>query len=77
MITKYDDDDHEEYENLNNDQLEHIVEIYDFPSTFKTPDIMQIYNEMDQESMYIKWLTETRALLVLGSAMQGIKLNFY
>ncbi|XP_065166494.1 coiled-coil domain-containing protein R3HCC1L isoform X2 [Atheta coriaria] len=71
VITKYDDDDHEEYENLNNDQLEHIVEIYDFPSTFKTPDIMQIYNEMDQESMYIKWLTETRALLVLGSAMQA------
>ncbi|XP_017787242.1 PREDICTED: coiled-coil domain-containing protein R3HCC1L [Nicrophorus vespilloides] len=52
-------------------ELEHVIELYDFPSTFRTPDIMQIYSDINKESMFIKWCDETHALLILGSSIQA------
>jgi len=52
-------------------QLEHVIELYEFPASFKAQDIMQIYSCIDKDNMYIKWVDETHALLVLGSSMQA------
>lgn len=66
--------------------LEHVIELYDFPSSFKTEDLMQLYRSVHQEPMHIKWCDDTHALLVLSSPVQGkwkqkylgcLKISFY
>lgn len=51
--------------------LEHVIELYDFPAAFKTEDLMQLYRGAHDEPMHIKWCDETHALLVLSSPVQG------
>lgn len=51
--------------------LEHVIELYDFPPSFKTEDLMQLYRSVHQEPMHIKWCDDTHALLVLSSPVQG------
>lgn len=53
--------------------LEHMVELYDFPSTFKTQDLIQAFNNINCEGMYVKWVDETHAILVLGTLTQALK----
>lgn len=55
------------------EELEHMVELYDFPSSFKTNDLIQAFNNIDSEAMYIKWVDDTHAILVLGSLTQAMK----
>lgn len=55
--------------------LDHVIELYDFPSSFKTCDIVQLYSELQCDNMYIKWVDDTHALLVLSTPVQG-KLPF-
>lgn len=54
--------------------LDHVIELYDFPSSFKTCDIVQLYNELQCDTMYIKWVNDTHALLVLSTPTQGNEL---
>lgn len=53
------------------DDFSHVVEVYDFPPTFRTQDIMQMFSHMNCESMYIKWIDDTHALLVFATPSQG------
>lgn len=48
-----------------------MVELYDFPSTFETHDIISAFSRLNSDSMYVKWIDDTHALLVLGSCSQG------
>lgn len=58
------------------EDLEHVIEIFDFPSTFKSHDIMQLYHEFQKEAtMYIKWCDDTHALLVFSSPTLGTNLT--
>lgn len=73
-----DDDDTADIDPLNHrknkslEDLEHVIELYDFPSTFKSHDIMQLYHEFQKEAtMYIKWCDDTHALLVFSSPTLG------
>ena len=68
-----------DYEELQNkcdstNDLDHVIELYDFPSTFKTHDLIQLYRDVNNNSMYIKWCDETHALLVLSTPSQGISI---
>lgn len=54
------------------EQFEHVLELYDISNTFSTADIMQTFSYMSSESMYVKWVDTNRALLVLGSSIQGM-----
>ncbi|KAK9751869.1 hypothetical protein QE152_g4739 [Popillia japonica] len=51
--------------------LDHVIELYDFPSAFKTQDLMQLYSDVNNELMYVKWCDETHALLVLSTPNQA------
>lgn len=53
-----------------------MVELYDFPSSLETHDIIQAFSVIDSEAMYVKWVDDTHAILVLGSLKQGIAI-FY
>ncbi|KRT79817.1 hypothetical protein AMK59_7145 [Oryctes borbonicus] len=69
---KDDTSDEEEYpkKNTGPNDLDHVIELYDFPSSFKTQDLVQLYSDVNNELMYVKWCDETHALLVLSTPNQ-------
>lgn len=64
-------EDYSPYQNKALQDLDHVIELYDFPSSFKTQDIVQLYSEVQSETMYVKWVDDTHALLVLSTPVQG------
>lgn len=65
-------EDYSSYQNKKGlEDLDHVIELYDFPSSFKTCDIVQLYSELQCDTMYIKWVDDTHALLVLSTPVQG------
>ncbi|XP_026162691.1 R3H and coiled-coil domain-containing protein 1 [Mastacembelus armatus] len=57
------------YENMfiNSDEFRHVIEIYDFPSVFKTADLLDAFMEYSDGGMKIKWVDNTHALGVFSS----------
>lgn len=46
----------------------HVVEVYDFPSEFKTNDLLSLFSEYKDTGFEIKWVDDTHALIVFSSA---------
>ncbi|XP_030756247.1 coiled-coil domain-containing protein R3HCC1L isoform X1 [Sitophilus oryzae] len=55
------------------EELEHMVELHDFPATMETQDLISAFSELNSDSMYVKWVDDTHAILVLGSSTQAQK----
>uniref|UniRef100_A0A3Q1H7R1 R3H domain and coiled-coil containing 1-like n=1 Tax=Acanthochromis polyacanthus TaxID=80966 RepID=A0A3Q1H7R1_9TELE len=51
---------------LTDDELSHIVEIYDFPTEFKTEDLLKLF-QCYQRGFDIKWIDDTHALGLFSS----------
>ncbi|CAH1153374.1 unnamed protein product [Phaedon cochleariae] len=66
-------EDYSDYFTKQIEELEHMVELFDFPSTFETHDLIQAFSDIKSEAMYVKWVDDTHALLVLGSLSQAQK----
>ncbi|XP_044256154.1 uncharacterized protein LOC123006064 [Tribolium madens] len=66
-------EDYTAYTNKPPEELEHVVELYNFPATLETHDLVQAFSEINSDAMYIKWVDDTHALLVLGSLSQAQK----
>ncbi|KAK9871752.1 hypothetical protein WA026_014206 [Henosepilachna vigintioctopunctata] len=64
-------EDYTPYMQKQSEDWEHIVEIYNFSPSLNTGDIIHAFNIFDSNSMYIVWVDDTHALLVLGSSSQG------
>ncbi|XP_057656798.1 coiled-coil domain-containing protein R3HCC1L [Diorhabda carinulata] len=58
---------------VNIEELEHMVELYDFPASLGTHDLIHAFSEIKSDAMYIKWVDDTHAILVLGSSSQAQK----
>ncbi|XP_060755141.1 coiled-coil domain-containing protein R3HCC1L isoform X2 [Neoarius graeffei] len=52
---------------LREDELSHIVEIYDFPLEFKTEDLIRAFCSYQQKGFDIKWIDDTHALGLFSS----------
>lgn len=52
---------------LRDDELSHIVEIYDFPVEFKTEDLLKLFQCYQQRGFDIKWIDESHALGLFSS----------
>lgn len=52
---------------LREDELAHIVEIYDFPVEFKEEDLIQTFSSYQQKGFDIKWIDDTHALGLFSS----------
>ncbi|XP_074550191.1 coiled-coil domain-containing protein R3HCC1L [Halichoeres trimaculatus] len=52
---------------LTEDELSHIVEIYDFPSEFKTEDLLKLFQCYQQRGFDIKWIDDNHALGLFSS----------
>ncbi|XP_076845530.1 R3H and coiled-coil domain-containing protein 1-like [Brachyhypopomus gauderio] len=57
----------EEEVELRDDELAHIVEIYDFPTEFKTEDLIRTFSAYQQKGFDIKWIDDTHALGLFSS----------
>uniref|UniRef100_H2M786 R3H domain and coiled-coil containing 1-like n=1 Tax=Oryzias latipes TaxID=8090 RepID=H2M786_ORYLA len=56
----------EEDVDLREDELSHIVEIYDFPADFKTEDLLKLF-QCSRGGFDIKWVDDTHALGLFSS----------
>ncbi|MEQ2167835.1 Coiled-coil domain-containing protein r3hcc1l, partial [Goodea atripinnis] len=52
---------------LTEDELSHIVEIYDFPTEFKTEDLLKLFQCYQQRGFDIKWIDDTHVLGLFSS----------
>ncbi|KAM3623731.1 uncharacterized protein V6R79_015047 [Siganus canaliculatus] len=52
---------------LTEDEMSHIVEIYDFPTDFKTEDLLKLFHPNQQRGFDIKWVDDTHALGLFSS----------
>lgn len=52
---------------LTEDELSHIVEIYDFPPEFKTEDLLKLFQGYQQRGFDIKWIDDAHALGLFSS----------
>ncbi|XP_051560303.1 coiled-coil domain-containing protein R3HCC1L-like, partial [Myxocyprinus asiaticus] len=57
----------EEEVELRDDELSHIVEIYDFPSEFKTEDLIRSFSSFQQKGFDIKWIDDSHTLGLFSS----------
>ncbi|XP_058487472.1 R3H and coiled-coil domain-containing protein 1 [Solea solea] len=48
-------------------EFRHVIEIYDFPSMFKTDDLLDAFNDFSDGGMKIKWVDNTHALGIFSS----------
>ncbi|XP_042341346.1 coiled-coil domain-containing protein R3HCC1L [Plectropomus leopardus] len=63
---KMDRDDDDDID-LTEDELAHIVEIYDFPVEFKTEDLLKLFQCYQQRGFDIKWIDDRHALGLFSS----------
>ncbi|XP_037546119.1 coiled-coil domain-containing protein R3HCC1L [Nematolebias whitei] len=63
------DEEDEDDIDLREDELSHIVEIYDFPAEFKTEDLLKLFQCFQQRGFDIKWLDDTHALGLFSSPL--------
>lgn len=61
------DDEDDDDIDLREDELSHIVEIYDFPAEFKTEDLLKLFQCYQQRGFDIKWIDDKQALGLFSS----------
>ncbi|XP_059803145.1 uncharacterized protein r3hcc1l isoform X1 [Hypanus sabinus] len=54
---------------IDDSEFPHIVEIYDFPSEFKTEDLLRAFSTYQKKGFDIKWVDDTHALGLFSSAI--------
>ncbi|XP_068448756.1 coiled-coil domain-containing protein R3HCC1L [Clinocottus analis] len=52
---------------LTEDELSHIVEIYDFPAEFKSEDLLKLFQPYQQRGFDIKWIDDSHVLGLFSS----------
>ncbi|KFQ91204.1 R3H and coiled-coil domain-containing protein 1-like, partial [Nipponia nippon] len=52
---------------LSDDELPHVIEIYDFPSDFRTEDLLRVFCSYQKKGFDIKWVDDTHALGIFSS----------
>ncbi|XP_062988557.1 coiled-coil domain-containing protein R3HCC1L isoform X2 [Elgaria multicarinata webbii] len=52
---------------LSDSELPHVIEIYDFPSEFRTEDLLRVFCSYQKKGFDIKWVDDTHALGIFSS----------
>lgn len=61
------------YISFSPEEFGHVIEIYDFPSVFKTDDLLDAFAEHSNGGMKIKWVDNTHALGVFSSESAAVQ----
>ncbi|XP_050736925.1 uncharacterized protein LOC127008667 isoform X2 [Eriocheir sinensis] len=56
---------------MNEDDYAHVIEIYDFPTSFKTQDLMMVFGQFHSNGFDIKWVDDTHALGIFSTALSA------
>ncbi|XP_067858143.1 coiled-coil domain-containing protein R3HCC1L isoform X2 [Heptranchias perlo] len=56
-------------QDIDDSEFSHIVEIYDFPSGFKTEDLLRAFSSYQKKGFDVKWVDDTHALGLFSSAI--------
>ncbi|XP_042225538.1 putative uncharacterized protein DDB_G0291608 isoform X2 [Homarus americanus] len=54
---------------INEEEYAHVIEIYDFPVSFKTQDLMMVFNSFQNTGFDIKWVDDTHALGIFATGL--------
>ncbi|KAK8735778.1 hypothetical protein OTU49_005311 [Cherax quadricarinatus] len=54
---------------INEEEYAHVIEIYDFPVSFKTQDLMMVFNTFQNTGFDIKWVDDTHALGIFSTGL--------
>ncbi|XP_057244711.1 R3H and coiled-coil domain-containing protein 1-like, partial [Malurus melanocephalus] len=57
---------------LSEADLGHVTEIYDFPPTLKTEDLMEMFLDFHESGFKLQWVDGTHALGIFSSLSTGI-----
>ncbi|NXA42300.1 R3HCL protein, partial [Eudromia elegans] len=52
---------------LSEDELPHVIEIYDVPAEFRTEDLLRVFCSYQKKGFDIKWVDDTHALGIFSS----------
>ncbi|KAK2823674.1 hypothetical protein Q7C36_020274 [Tachysurus vachellii] len=58
---------------IDHNEFAHVIEIYDFPSMFKTDDLLDAFSDYSEGGMKIKWVDNTHALGIFSSASAALQ----
>ncbi|XP_058267484.1 R3H and coiled-coil domain-containing protein 1 isoform X2 [Hemibagrus wyckioides] len=58
---------------IDHNEFAHVIEIYDFPSMFKTDDLLDAFSEYSEGGLKIKWVDNTHALGIFSSASAALQ----
>ncbi|KAH8380514.1 hypothetical protein KR009_011168 [Drosophila setifemur] len=53
---------------LNEEEFPHVLEVSNFPTEFKTPDLLMLFSQYKGSGFDIKWVDDTHALAVFSSS---------
>lgn len=56
---------------VSSDEFAHVVEIYNFPSEFKTSDLAAVFSPFKNGGFELKWVDDTHCLGVFSSPLVG------
>ncbi|KAK7078547.1 Coiled-coil domain-containing protein r3hcc1l, partial [Halocaridina rubra] len=54
---------------ISEEEYGHVIEIYDFPVSFKTQDLMMVFSSFQNTGFDIKWVDDTHALGIFATAL--------
>lgn len=57
---------------VSSDEFAHVVEIYNFPSEFKTSDLAAVFSSFKNGGFELKWVDDTHCLGVFSSPLVGM-----
>lgn len=58
--------------NLDAEEFPHVLEVSNFPTEFKTQDLMMIFSQYKESGYDLKWVDDTHALAVFSSSKIGM-----
>lgn len=56
---------------VSSDEFAHVVEIYNFPTEFKTSDLAIVFSPFKNGGFELKWVDDTHCLGVFSSPLVG------
>ncbi|XP_072044128.1 uncharacterized protein [Amphiura filiformis] len=56
-------------DNMDYSAFEHVIEVYDFPADFKTPDLVMSFSDFKNKGFDIKWVDDTHALAIFATPL--------
>ncbi|XP_002742336.1 uncharacterized protein LOC100378849 [Saccoglossus kowalevskii] len=64
---KFDYYNYQPKDNFNYEDFGHVIELFDFPTEFKTQDLLMSFSQFQSKGFDIKWVDDTHALAIFSS----------